>query len=511
MLSKLLNPKHIKTGLSIATISAAAMVHTAVAANDNSTKAMSPQAIEDAIDDELMFDHAVLSTNIDVSIVNGIVTMRGNVDNLLAKHRSAEIASTVKGVRSVVNLIEVKPTEGMTDKKLESHVSNALLSDPATDSYEVDVDAKSGAVTLTGTVDSYQERLLTETIVRGVRGVTEIDNQLAVDTDTSRTDSEIKHEIEAALRWNTLVDDGRIEVKVDDSHVKLEGTVGSSAEKTRARYIAYVHGVESVDIDGLNVKHWARDTQLRKKKYALKSADEIVDAVNDAMLYDPRVNSFDIDVSVAGSSVTLRGVVDNVKAKRAAATDARQTVGVTWVKNRIKVRPDSQFTNSELESKLSTSLKRKPGDHRYDIDVNVINGIAYLNGDVDSYIEKFEAGDVSERTKGISSVVSSLTVSSPMPLSYDPYTYEVYPYEYEWYSYSPSYTYKRDSQIAEDVRSQLSWSPFINSEDVTVTVDDGVAHLNGTVESWTEFNAATENAFEGGAVWVDNDVIVKNQ
>jgi len=35
-------------------------------------------------------------------------------------------------------------------------------------------------------------------------------------------------------------------------------------------------------------------------------------------------------------------------------------------------------------------------------------------------------------------------------------------------------------------------------------VDDGFVILTGTVESALAFEAAMENAFEGGAVWVDN-------
>jgi hypothetical protein len=41
-----------------------------------------------------------------------------------------------------------------------------------------------------------------------------------------------------------------------------------------------------------------------------------------------------------------------------------------------------------------------------------------------------------------------------------------------------------------------------------VNVTDGVARLEGTVDSWSERAAATENAYEGGAVWVDNDLRV---
>jgi osmotically-inducible protein OsmY len=49
----------------------------------------------------------------------------------------------------------------------------------------------------------------------------------------------------------------------------------------------------------------------------------------------------------------------------------------------------------------------------------------------------------------------------------------------------------------------------VDRDEVTVTVDDGVAELTGTVETWNERRAAEENAYEGGAVTVDNDLGVE--
>ena len=37
-----------------------------------------------------------------------------------------------------------------------------------------------------------------------------------------------------------------------------------------------------------------------------------------------------------------------------------------------------------------------------------------------------------------------------------------------------------------------------------MTVDDGTATLNGEVDSLSEWRAASENAWEGGAIWVVN-------
>jgi len=62
----------------------------------------------------------------------------------------------------------------------------------------------------------------------------------------------------------------------------LAGTVGSAAEKRQAYWDAWVAGVESVRNDGLEVKYWARDERLRKKKYVVRPDDEIKKAVEEA-------------------------------------------------------------------------------------------------------------------------------------------------------------------------------------------------------------------------------------
>ena len=45
--------------------------------------------------------------------------------------------------------------------------------------------------------------------------------------------------------------------------------------------------------------------------------------------------------------------------------------------------------------------------------------------------------------------------------------------------------------------------------DIDVSVKTGVATLEGTVDSISERQAATENAYEGGATWVENELEVE--
>jgi osmotically-inducible protein OsmY len=55
----------------------------------------------------LLNDSGVPAYLIDVSTRDGIVTLSGWVDSLLAKERASEIAATIKGVRAVVNRIAI--------------------------------------------------------------------------------------------------------------------------------------------------------------------------------------------------------------------------------------------------------------------------------------------------------------------------------------------------------------------------------------------------------------------
>lgn len=475
-------------------------------------KELSDAEISNAVIDALMLDHGVSGVMIDVQTNNGIVTISGEVNNILAKKRATAIAETVKGVRSVINTIEVRST-GMTDSEIAESVRTALIFDPATDSWEINVKVNDGVVTLTGNVDSWQEKWLAGKVAEGVAGVRDLNNRIEVNVNTSRSDSEIKTEIEQALKWDALVDGALIDVKVDNGHVTLSGTVGSAAEKNYAEMDCWVAGVVGVNND-INVESWARDSRFRKDKYKNLSDPGVKRAVNDALFYDPRVNSFDANVEVDNGTVTLEGTVDNLKAKRAAAQTARNTVGVWRVKNRIKVRPAMEYSDATIEKRVEKALMRDPYVNRYDLGVSVLNGEVYLTGDVDSYFEKAQADDVASRINGVVAVNNNIKVEDKFDVMiYDPYLYSGWwdVYDYDWYAYPDRLsTTKTDWEIKEDIEDELWWSPFVDSDEVDVEVKDGVAALKGTVDTYAEKTAATENAFEGGAIAVDNDLRVKN-
>lgn len=479
------------------------------------TVASGSDAIADAdisakVDGTLLLDSAIPYHAIDVRTNDGIVTLSGKVTNVLAQQRAARLAKTVRGVRAVINQLEVDPIVDRSPQQLRDAVKDALFYDAATESYEVDVAADAqGQVTLTGTVSSWQESDLAETVAKGVNGVTSVANRLRVEPRLERADAEIKPEIEKRLHWDVMVDDGLIDVQVDNGKVTLSGTVGSAAEKHHATVNAWVGGVTSVDSSGLKVARWARDDDLRRTKYVKKPDADIRSAIKDAMLFDPRVHSFDIDVKVENGLVTLAGIVGNAQARKAAERDAQNTVGVVGVTNLIKVRPGATVDAKTLAERIRAALARNPFTESHEIDVRVRGHVAHLTGIVDTYFEKAEAERVALGATGVTDVRNKLVVGYPDRLGFDPYVDTWLLDDYPWYVGPPRVQRKSDWRITRDIEDELMWSPYVDGDDVDVSVSGGVATLSGTVDSWSEFNAARENAFEGGAVAVINRIEVR--
>lgn len=436
---------------------------------------LADREISAAIDNEFLIDDSVPFHRIDVRTTDGVVTLSGTVLHLLHRERAAEVARAVKGVRSVVNRIEVAPVD-VGDRALERRVDEALLTDPVADRYELATTVDDGVVTLTGQTDSWAEKQIALDVVRGVTGVREVVDAVEITFPDARPDLELTREIERRLDADARLDAGTIDVMVDDGRVTLSGVVGSAAERGRAYRDAWVHGVTAVDADGLTVEWWARDETIRTRRPQL-SDQEIARSVESSFVHDPRVWSWNPEVSVEDGVVTLSGTVSNLLARRTAEENARNTAGVWRVRNHLKVRPVEPPTDEEIETLVARALERDPYVNRTDVIVNAVNGVVYLASDVDSTWERDRAEVAAARVDGVVDVVNNIDVRT---------------------------AWKSDWEIAEDVESHLFWNPGVTESDISVAVEDGVVTLDGTVDNWYEVHTATAEAYQAGATTVRN-------
>lgn len=367
----------------------------------------------------LQKDEGVVSQGIEVATENGIINLKGSVDHLLARDRAVDILATIKGVRSVIDLLDVVPV-ARTDDQIRSDIIQALLDNPATDLFEIGINVREGRVTLVGKMDSWQEEQLCVMVAKSVLGVKAVTSLINISYESRRSDHEINAEIKNRLAYDVWVDDDRITVKVIKGDVILSGVAGSLAEKERAFRDAWVAGVMSVEDKDLRVERPIMgDNMRRSKAYGLKSDEEIAQAINTSFSYDPRVSPSRIIVTVNNGIVTLDGKIESFKVKRIAEQDARNTVGVWKVKNNLTVEPfmkpgthPKTYKDAELATQVRLALLRNPYTHQHKIGVSVNNHRVMLDGTVDSKLMKAKAEYVASGVKGVVIVNNNIEVIS---------------------------------------------------------------------------------------------------
>jgi len=458
------------------------------------SQAMTDDAIQRAVTSQLMKDNYIQAQRIDVTVKDGIVTLSGTVDRLITSERAADVAMIVKGVRAIVNRLAVMPAS-RSDQEIRDDVRTALELDPVADTAEIEIAFRDGRVTLTGRVDSWQEKQLVEIPVKRIHGVREVVNDLTVDVPSHRSDEEIAAEINQRLAWDVWVAASRISVEVVDGRVALSGVVGSLAEKQKAAAAVWVSGVRSVDDDALAVDWQRYQTHLRSRPRKQYTDASIVQAVQAVLRHDPRISpAAEIDVIAESGVVTLQGNVTLLAAARAAEADARNTAGVWMVKNLVKVRPaigpdyrPMPDAGSEMARNVRLALLLTPGVRQDAVTVTVNQSIAMLEGQVSSNFARRRAGDAAAGIRGVVTVVNRLQVVTE-PVQAD----------------------REDWQIRHDIESELRWSPFVDDKDVHIEVVDGTAVLTGVVEDLRARRAATVNAREGGARTVKNHLKVRH-
>jgi len=135
----------------------------------------------------------------------------------------------------------------MDDLELKRAVESELNFEPSINAAEIGVAVKDGVVTLTGRVPSYWEKVAAERAAARVAGVKAVANELEVRLPglSERTDGDIARAAVDALKWNVLVPEDRIKVKVSKGWVTLEGAVDwqyqkSAAEKSVRRLVGVV-------------------------------------------------------------------------------------------------------------------------------------------------------------------------------------------------------------------------------------------------------------------------------
>ncbi|AZN71099.1 BON domain-containing protein [Georhizobium profundi] len=212
----------------------------------------------------------------------------------------------------------------MLDKTLRQNIIDALDFDPGLDAADIGVAVENGVVTLTGHVPTFDEKLTAEDLVKRIKGVRGIAQEIEVrPAGTHRTaDDEIAKRALNVIRWNTTIPDEQIQVKVQKGWVTLTGKVEWQYQKNAAagavRGLSGVTGVSNM----IEIRPRAEATDIKKR-------------IEDAFKRDAELEAQSIRVDVHDGRVTLEGHVKVWADRQAAERAAWSAPGVTAVEDRI--------------------------------------------------------------------------------------------------------------------------------------------------------------------------------
>ncbi len=445
-----------------------------------------PIEIAEAIQLDFKDAERLATSSLTVDVDAGLVTLSGQVESLQDKQLASRIAKRTRGVEAVLNQIVVK-VSSRSDDELRQDVLKVLRINDSVDLPQIVVNVKAGEIAMTGKVDSLAEKRIAEFVASGVRGVTNVVNQLTVDILTDRSDEDLREEISALLVQSVYLDDANVKVDVQDHVALLAGTVGSAEVKDRLQQVAEVRGIVDVDISGIKVDPNQADGSRRKARYADVTDEKIGDALNRSFRADSLVfgQADAITANVDSATVTLTGKVTRLRIKIQAERLAMDVIGVQRVSNELMVEsPDQPPSDIEIVRETQEAIRLNPYLERRDVRIHCQRGHVSLFGIVESELEKQVAGWLAGGVAGVVHVNNALAI------------------EQKWKE-------KSDEQIKEDLERKLKFAFFDKSNQIEVTVEDGVAILRGQVDTWRQWQVVLDLTLEAGAKHPHNLIDVR--
>ena len=193
---------------------------------------------------------------------------------------------------------------------------------------------------------------------------------------------------------------------------------------------------------------------------------------------DPRVNGSQITATTASGIVTLSGSVDNLAAKTYAVAEAKKINGVLGVIDKLTVTPsfrwDTDISNAVRRRILNSAVIKSQG-----LIVTCKDGVVTLSGTVGSYPEEQQAGLLASEVRGVKEVKNNIFT--------------------KWSST------RSDLEIKNDAVAAIGRDVYLTGLPITVTVQDGIVSLSGSVGNAYEKDRAYDDVR-----WISNVMDVKN-
>jgi osmotically-inducible protein OsmY len=228
----------------------------------------SDEWLEGRISGAVAYNSAIDSSDVDVDVNGGAVTLSGTVPSEVERDFIERVAKSMDGVTSVKNELKIDEKmrsestsslhQKLADATITASVKTKLLANRATHGLSINVDTTGNVVTLTGRVQSDDEKKLAEELAFDTSGVREVHNNLQIDksataasksSDTAAvSDAWISTKARALLTFTNDFPGSDVSLTTQDGRVTLQGYAQTPEQKQRIEHaIQDVAGVKDVN------------------------------------------------------------------------------------------------------------------------------------------------------------------------------------------------------------------------------------------------------------------------
>ena len=271
------------------------------------------------------------------------------------KPKNLIVSSGLAVLLSTINIAYAgdSNTQSLTDVRQEVQIWTTYALNPYLRADQLKATVKNGKATLTGVVPEGVNKDLAKEIALGVEGISEVDNQIKVVSDSNQAqanpmsgfadaidDATITAAVKSKLLWSRYTEGLKTTVVTKSGRVSLTGSADSAAAKELAGRLAMnTRGVVSVQnalVVSQNKTENMDSTKEKVSSVAAETENVITDSwittkVKSTLLYSSNVSGSDIEVTTKSGIVNLSGVLSSGAEKALAIELAENVRGVKSV------------------------------------------------------------------------------------------------------------------------------------------------------------------------------------